>query len=496
MLASCRRFASRAGLRRLGTWQQNATDPASAVAFARAQGCESIDMKFCDFLGTQQHITLGIRELDEDLFKNGIGFDGSSIRCWQPIHQSDMLLMPRPESATVDPFIKRKTLSLSCDIIDPLGPKGPQRYSKDPRFVLQKCMENLKSSGICDHARVGPEAEFFIFDSIQYDSSPRQSFYTIDSNEAAWNTGREEEGGNKGYKLRYKEGYFPSPPADQLTDIRNEMVRVMEELGLHVEASHHEVSTGGQCEIDFRFGALMDVADQLQWYKYIVRNVAYMNGKTATFMPKPIFSDNGSGMHQHYSLHAADGTNLFTGDSHAGLSEMGLHFVGGIIEHAHSILAFTNPLTNSYRRLVPGFEAPIFCAYSGRNRSAFIRIPLSHPKGRRIEFRTPDPCCNPYLAFAACVQAGLDGIKRKLHPGPPTDINLYEADPSEIAHIRGVPSSLRQAVNALKKDHAYLLDGGVFTEDVIESYIEQKEIEVTELQTRPTPWEFSAYFDA
>jgi len=471
-------------------------DAAGAVAFAKAQGCQGIDLKFIDFLGTQQHIGIGINDLSEDLFKNGIGFDGSSIRCWQPIHQSDMLMMPRPESATVDPFIKKKTLSLHCDIIDPLGPNGPERYTKDPRFILQKCIDNLSASGICDHARVGPEAEFFIFDSVRYDNSPNASYYYLDSCEGAWNSGREEPGGNKGYKLRYKEGYFPSPPADQLGDIRDEMVTLMEQMGLHVEASHHEVATGGQCEIDFRFGPLMDVADQLNWYKYIVRNVAARNGKVATFMPKPVHGDNGSGMHQHYSLHGKNGENLFTGDGHAGLSEMGLHFIGGIIEHAHSILAFTNPLTNSYRRLVPGYEAPIFCAYSGRNRSAFIRIPLSHPKGRRIEFRTPDPCCNQYLAFSACMQAGIDGIKRKLDPGAPTDINLYEADPSEISHIRGVPSSLNQAIDALKRDNAYLLEGGVFTEDAIEAYIERKEEEATELQTRPTPWEFAAYLDA
>jgi len=474
----------------------NASDPASAVAFARANGVESIDMKFIDFLGTQQHITIGIAELSEDLFSNGIGFDGSSIRCWQPIHQSDMLLMPRPSSACIDPFIKRKTLSLTCDIIDPLGKNGPERYTKDPRYVLQKTMDNLHASGICDHARVGPEAEFFLFDSVRMHNSPDSSFYHIDSNEGAWNMGRDEPGGNKAYKLRYKEGYFPSPPADSLTDCRNDMVAMMEQMGLHVEASHHEVASGGQCEIDFRFGGLMDVADQLNWYKYIVRNVARQHGKVATFMPKPLHGDNGSGMHQHYSLHAADGKNLFTGDMHAGLSQMGLYFIGGIMEHAHSILAFTNPLTNSYRRLVPGYEAPIFCAYSGRNRSAFIRIPLSHPKGRRIEFRTPDPCCNPYLAFSACIQAGLDGIKRQLDPGAPTDINLYEADPASISHIRGVPSSLGEAINALKTDNAYLLEGGVFTEDVIESYIEQKEGEVTELQTRPTPWEFEMYLDA
>jgi len=468
-------------------------DAAGAVAFAKEKGCESIDLKFVDFLGTQQHITIGINELHEDLFKNGIGFDGSSIRCWQPIHVSDMLLSPRPESAVIDPFIQKKTLSVHCDILDPIT---FERYTKDPRYVLQKCIDSVNKSGVCDHVRVGPEAEFFLFDSVRYTSSPNHSMYEIDAVEGPWNSGKEMQGGNKAYTMRYKEGYFPSPPADKLVDVRNEMVAEMEAMGIHVEASHHEVASGGQCEIDFRFADMMSVADQLQWYKYIVRNVAARNGKIATFMPKPVHGDNGSGMHQHYSLHTPDGTNLFTGDDHAGLSEMGLFFIGGIMEHAHSILAFTNPLTNSYRRLVPGYEAPIFCAYSGRNRSAFIRIPISHPKGRRVEFRTPDPTCNPYLAFSAVVQAGMDGIKRKIHPGPPTDINLYEADPADIAHIRGVPASLGEAVEALKRDNAYLLEGSVFTEDVLEAYVEQKEGEMTELQTRPTPWEFEAYFDA
>lgn len=476
------------------SFMKNATDPASAVAFGKANNVESVDLKFVDFLGTQHHITLGINDFGEDLFKNGMGFDGSSIRCWQPIHASDMLLLPRPESACIDPFIKRKTISLTCDIVDPT--KDNARYPKDSRYVLHKCIEQVKNSGVADHARVGPEAEFFVFDDVRYGNSPAGAFYSVDSDEAPWNSGRVEKNGNKGYKMRFKEGYFPSAPADTLTDMRNDMVSMMEKMGLHVEASHHEVGGAGQCEIDFRFGEMMDVADQLMWYKYIVRNVAHQHGKSATFLPKPVHMDNGSGMHQHYSLHTPDGTNLFTGDGHAGLSQMGLYFIGGIIEHADSILAFTNPLTNSYRRLVPGYEAPIFACYSGRNRSAFIRIPISHPKGRRVEFRTPDPCCNPYLAFSACVQAGMDGIKRKIDPGNPVDIDLYEADPKDIAHIKNVPTSLEAAVEALKKDNAYLKEGGVFTDDVLEAYCERKEWEVRELQTRPTPWEFEAYYDA
>jgi len=474
----------------------NATDPTSAVAFGRKEGIEFVDLKFTDFLGTQHHIGISKEDLNEDLFENGIGFDGSSIRCWQPIHESDMLLMPRPETAVIDPFIKAKTLSLNCDIIDPLGPEGNQRYSRDSRFVLHKMEQKIKASGVCDHARVGPEAEFFVFDDVRFSSGPGHSYYHLDSDEAAWNSAREEPGGNKGYKIRHKEGYFPSSPQDRLTDLRNEMCKEMEKIGIRVEANHHEVATAGQCEIDFMFGELLEVADKLQWYKYIVRNVAARNGKTATFLPKPVAGDNGSGMHQHYSLHSADGTNLFTGDSHAGLSQLGLWFIGGIMEHAESVLAFSNPLTNSYRRLVPGYEAPIFCAYSGRNRSAFIRIPLSHPKARRIEFRTPDPTCNAYLTFAAVCQAGFDGIKRKIDPGLPTDINLYEADPKEISHIRGVPASLEESLAALEKDHDYLLEGGVFTPDVIEAYLERKKSEVNELRTKPTPWEFEQYYDA
>jgi len=474
----------------------NAQCPASAIQYAKNNGAEFFDLKFCDFLGTQHHITMSISELEEGVFKEGFGFDGSSIRCWQPIHKSDMVLLPDASSAQMDPFIKNPTVSFTCDIVD--GTEGNINYSRDPRHILRKCQANLKNSGICDHARVGPEAEFFIFDDIRYQESTNESFYRLDSGEAPWNMGRVETGGNLGYKNRPKEGYFPCAPFDTLGDIRNEMVREMEKIGLRCEANHHEVAAGGQCEIDFRFGALMDVADQLMWYKYIVRNVARKHGKVATFMPKPCFGDNGSGMHQHYSLHDASGKNLFTGDDYAGLSEMGLFFIGGIIKHADAILAFTNPGTNSYKRLVPGYEAPIFAAYSGRNRSAFCRIPVSHPKGRRVEFRTPDPTCNPYLAFSAVVQAGMDGVRNKIHPGPPCDINLYEADAAELAKlgVKGVPSTLAEAVAALEKDHEFLLEGGVFTEDVIEAYVDRKKEEWTGYLLRPTPYEFMHYFDA
>jgi len=471
----------------------NANDAKSAVAFAKANGAEAIDLKFCDFLGTQQHVGIGINELSEDIFNNGFGFDGSSIRCWQPIDQSDMLLLPRPESAVMDPFIKRPTISFTCDVVDPTQNNIP--YTKDPRHILAKAEKAVKESGFAEYCNIGPEAEFFIFDDVRYHESSDQSFFSIDSGEAPWNMGRKEQGGNLGYKNRPKEGYFPSPPFDTLVDLRNEMTRVMESIGIHVEAQHHEVAGGGQCEIDFRFGPMMSTADQIMWYKYIVRNVAREAGKVATFMPKPVFMDNGSGMHQHYSLHSADGTNLFTGDKYAGLSQMGLYFIGGIMKHAGSILAFSNPGTNSYKRLVPGYEAPIFCAYSGRNRSAFCRIPVSHPKGRRVEFRTPDPTCNPYLTFSAVVQAGLDGIKNKIDPGEPRDENLYEADAKTLG-VETVPSTLKESIEALKKDHAFLLEGGVFTEDALEAYIERKEGEWTDLLLRPTPWEFMNYFDA
>jgi len=474
----------------------NASDAASAVAFGRSENIQCVDLKFTDFLGTQHHITIAKEDLTENLFTDGIGFDGSSIRCWQPIHESDMLMIPRPDTACIDPFFKRKTLSFSCDIINPLGGAGPERYSKDSRFILDKMTQSVNNSEFCDHARVGPEAEFFIFDDVRYSAGPGHSYYHIDSDEAAWNMARKEDGGNKAYKIRHKEGYFPSPPSDQLADIRNEMCEMMEDMGIRIEANHHEVATAGQCEIDFQFGQLLEVADKLQWYKYVVRNVAKRHGKVATFMPKPVAGDNGSGMHQHYSLHDETGKNLFTGNEHAGLSQMGLYFIGGIMKHSDAVLAFSNPLTNSYRRLVPGYEAPIYCAYSGRNRSAFIRIPLSHPKGRRVEFRTPDPCCNAYLAFSAVMQAGMDGVRNKIDPGAPTDIDLYSARPEDIKHIKGVPATLDEAISALEKDYKFLLHDDVFTHDAIESYIERKKMEIGEFRIRPTPWEFEQYFDA
>lgn len=474
----------------------NATDSKSAVDYFNSQGAEVINLKFTDILGTLQHITLGKAEVGEGIFKNGIGFDGSSIRMWQQIHNSDMLLMPDPRTAHIDPFSKAKTASVYCDIKDPCNNNAP--YDKDPRYVLQKANKLLTDSGIADHARVGPEAEFFLFDDVRYTAgNTNHASYFLDSAEGHWNTNRVEEGGNLAYKCAPKAGYFPAAPFDTHEDIRVEMMQIMERNGMVVEAGHHEVASGGQCEIDFQFGETIDTADRVVFYKYVVRNVARRHGKVATFMAKPLYGDNGSGMHQHYSLHAPDGTNLFTGDSHAGLSEMGIHFIGGIMEHADSILAITNPGTNSYRRLVPGYEAPIYAAYSARNRSAFIRIPISHPKGRRAEFRTPDPTCNPYLSFSAIMCAGIDGIKRKIDPGLPVDYDLYEASPEQLArdNIKSVPSTLKEAIEALKRDNDYLKAGGVFTDDLLEAYIGQKEQEWTDLLLQPTPDEFVKYLD-
>jgi len=464
-----------------------------ALKYAHDNKCEFVDLKFTDLLGTQHHICLGTHMMEEGLFKDGVGFDGSSIRCWQQIHNSDMLMIPMPHTAMVDPFFQRKTLSLRCKIVDPTNDNAD--YEKCPRFTLQKCVEHVKSSGVADHVRVGPEAEFFLFDSVKYENSMQRSFFEIDSDEASWNSARDEEGGNKGYKIRGKEGYFPCAPNDKLSHVRNEMAAFMQDWGLPVEAMHHEVATAGQCEIDFRFGDLMTVADQVMDYKYIVKNVAHAYGKTATFMPKPLHGDNGSGMHQHYSLHKPDGTNLFTGDVKEGLSQDALYFIGGLMKHMPSIAAFANPITNSYRRLVPGYEAPTFIAYSSRNRSPCLRIPISHPKGRRVEVRSPDPACNPYLAFAACVQAGVDGIKNKIDPGEPTNINLYEASDAETAHIARVPSSLQESIDALKNDQDFLKAGSVFSQSLIDSYIERKEGECKELLLRPTPYEFESSFD-
>jgi len=452
-----------------------------------------VDLKFMDFPGQWQHFSVPVHELTEKSFEEGFGFDGSSIRGWKSINESDMLVIPDPTTAFIDPFIEVATISLICDVYDPLT---KEKYERCPRYIAQKAEAYLKSTGIADTVYFGPEAEFFIFDDARFDQNAHEGYYYIDSIEGQWNSGRDEKP-NLAYKPRYKEGYFPVPPTDSLNDIRNEMVLIMEQCGLEVEAQHHEVATGGQCEIDFRFAPLVKCADNLLIFKYIVKNVARRHGKTATFMPKPLFGDNGSGMHCHQSLWK-NGQPLFYGNGYANLSEIALYYIGGILKHAPALCAFTNPTTNSYKRLVPGFEAPVNLAYSQRNRSAAIRIPTysSSPKAKRIEVRFPDGSCNPYLAFAAMLMAGIDGIINKIDPGEPLDKDIYALPPEELKNVPSTPGSLEEALRALEKDHDFLLRGDVFTEDVIEAWIKYKwEKEVNQLRMRPHPYEFVLYFD-
>jgi glutamine synthetase len=466
--------------------------PQEVVKFAQDNSCKMVDYKFLDFVGIWQHFSTPIDEFGEEIFEEGIGFDGSSIRGWQPIHNSDMLIMPDPTTAKIDPFVKLSTLSLICNIIDPITKEG---YSRDPRFIAQKAEAYLKSTGMADTAYFGPEPEFFIFDDVRYASSANESFYSVDSVEGIWNTGREEFP-NLAYKPRHKEGYFPCAPTDSMIDLRNEMVEELQNVGMTIEAVHHEVATGGQSEIDMRFDSLLSMGDTLQWFKYIVKNVAIRNGKTVTFMPKPIYNDNGSGMHCHQSLWK-DGKNLFAGDGYGGLSRMAMYYIGGIIKHARALCAFTNPTTISYKRLVPGYEAPVNLAYSNRNRSASLRIPVTdNPKAKRVEYRTPDPSCNGYLAFAAQLMAGLDGIENKIDPGEPLDKDIYGLSPEELKEIPSVAGTLNEALDALEADHDFLLKGDVFTKDVIDMWISYKrEAEVDKVRMRPTPEEFSLYFD-
>ncbi|MDF1536903.1 MAG: type I glutamate--ammonia ligase [bacterium] len=469
--------------------------PKEVLEFAKSKGIKMVDLKFMDLPGTWQHFGVPISQLDESTFEEGYGFDGSSIRGWQPIHNSDMLVIPDPVTAQVDPFLTRvPTLTMICDIVDPITKES---YSRDPRHVGKKAEAYLKSTGIGDTANFGPEAEFFIFDNIQYDQNAHSGYYFIDSDEGEWNTGRDEEP-NLGYKARHGGGYFPAPPNDTQTDIRVEMVQILEEdYGIEIEAEHHEVATAGQAEIDMKYTPLVQSADNLMRFKYVVKNVARRYGKTATFMPKPIFGDNGSGMHTHMSIWK-DGKPLFAGDRYGGLSELAMHYMGGILKHAPALVAFTNPTTNSYKRLVPGYEAPINLVYSSRNRSASIRIPMysASPKAKRIEFRTPDPTCNGYLAFAAMLMAGLDGIENRIDPGEPLDKNIYGLSPEEKAGIPGLPGSLAEALDNLEKDHDWLLKGDVFTPDLIEMWIAYKrEAEVNAINLRPHPYEFFLYYD-
>ena len=468
--------------------------PREVLAMCREKEVKAVDLRFADFLGAWQHFTIPVGKLEEDTFDDGLGFDGSSIRGWQAINESDMLLVPVPDSAFVDPFAVIPTLVMVCNVQDPITRED---YSRDPRNVARKAVNYLKSTGIADTCFIGPEAEFFVFDDVRFDQNAHEGYFHLDSVEAEWTRGR-AEGPNLGYKLRHKEGYFPCPPADQLMDLRNEMMQTMIQCGIDVEAQHHEVATAGQCEIDMRFQELVRMADQMCLYKYIVRNVARRHGKTATFMPKPMYGDNGSGMHTHISLWK-DGHPLFAGSGYAGLSEMALHAMGGILRHAPAILAISNPTTNSYKRLVPGYEAPVNLAYSQRNRSASCRIPMysASPKTKRIEFRCPDPTCNPYLAFSAILLAAIDGIQNKIHPGAPLDRDIYDMPPEELANVPKAPGSLDEALDALERDHDFLLRGDVFTDDVIATWLKYKrEKEIAPMRLRPHPYEFCLYYDA
>jgi glutamine synthetase len=473
--------------------EDNIMTPKEAIAMAKENGVRVVDIRFMDFIGVWQHFSVPLSELDESSFDDGFGFDGSSIRGWQPIHASDMLVIPDSKTAKIDPFFEIPTLVLIGNIADPITRES---YTRDPRNIAIKAEAYLSKTGIGDVAFIGPEAEFFIFDSIRFESASNVSYYEVDSIEGPWNTSR-EEGPNLGYKPRHKEGYFPVPPMDKFQDLRTEMMLTLEKLGIDVECQHHEVATAGQSEIDMRFKPLVQMGDQLAWFKYVLKNVAYRHGHTVTFMPKPLFEDNGSGMHTHISIWK-DGKPLFAGDKYAGVSQMALHAIGGILKHCKAICAFSNPTTNSYKRLVPGYEAPVNLAYSSRNRSAAVRIPMysSSPKAKRLEFRTPDPSCNGYLAFSAILMAVIDGIENKMDPGNPLDKNIYDLPPEELAEIASAPGSLDEALAALKADHEFLLKGDVFTKDVIDMWIEYKtKNESDAVKLRPHPHEFFLYYD-
>ena len=470
-------------------------DADEVLSYIKKEGIEMVDVRFCDLPGVMQHFTVPAGSFDETVFTDGLGFDGSSIRGFQQIHESDMLLLPDPTSGRLDPFRTRKTLILNFFIHDPLTGEA---YSRDPRNVAKKAEAYLKGTGIADTAFFGAEAEFYIFDSVQFDSTPQGTFYKVDAASAAWNTGREEIGGNLGYKARTKGGYFPVSPNDHYADLRDQMAVNLEQAGMQVERGHHEVGSAGQAEINYKFNSLLLAADQMMLFKYIIKNTAHAAGKTATFMPKPVMGDNGSGMHCHMSLWQ-DGTPLFYDEvGYAGLSDTARYYIGGLLHHAPSLLAFTNPTINSYHRLVPGFEAPVNLVYSQRNRSACIRIPITgaNPKAKRLEFRCPDPSSNPYLAFSAMLMAGLDGIKNKIEPPVPVDKDLYELPPEELADVAQVPASLDAVLDALEADHDFLLEGGVFTADLIETWIAYKrEVEIDAIRLRPHPYEFELYYD-
>ncbi len=466
--------------------------PKEVIEFAKHKGVEFIDLKFVDLPGTWQHTTIPAVRLDETLFEDGIGFDGSSVRGWQPINASDMAIHPISETAKIDPFYARPTLSMVCKVTDPIT---GQPYGRDPRYIAQKAEAHLRSTGIADTSYFGPEAEFFVFDSVRFESSSKGAFYEIDSEEAPWNMGKP----GLGHRVRPKEGYFPVPPNDTHGDLRQDIMKTLAETGISVEVGHHEVAASGQNEIGIRFSTLTKMADDLLWFKYVVKNVCKKHGKSATFMPKPVFGDNGSGMHCHQSLWK-EGKPLFAGDGYAGMSELGLHYIGGILKHAKALAALTNPTTNSYRRLVPGYEAPVNLAYSSRNRSASIRIPVvagNAAKARRIEVRFPDATCNPYLAFSAMMMAGLDGVINKIDPGDPLDKDIYSLSPEELKHVPHMPGSLEESLETLEKDHEFLLRGDVFTRDILHTWIDYKrEREVDAVRLRPVPYEFFLYYDA
>jgi glutamine synthetase len=465
------------------------------LKLASDSGVEMIDLRFIDLPGLMQHFSVPPSELTEASFEEGFGFDGSSIRGFQEIQESDMLLFPDPTTAILDPFAQHPTLVLNCFVGDPVT---GEPYTRDPRGIARKAETYLQSTGIANTAFFGPEAEFYIFDSIRFAQNQHSGYYFVDAIEGAWNSGAEEDGHNLGFKPRYKEGYFPVPPTDHYQDLRSEMVLTMIRSGIDIEVHHHEVGTAGQAEIDMRFDTLLRMADKLMLYKYIVKNVARRYGKTATFMPKPIFEDNGSGMHTHQSLWNGEEPLFYDEAGYAGLSDLGRYYIGGLLAHAPALLAFAAPTTNSYRRLVPGYEAPVNLVMSQRNRSAAARIPLysKSPRAKRVEFRCPDPSCNPYLAFSAMLMAGIDGIRNKIEPPPPVDKNIYDLPPEEAADIPKVPASLDESLAALRADHQFLLEGDVFTQDVIDTWLEYKtEAELDAVRLRPHPWEFHLYYD-
>jgi glutamine synthetase len=467
--------------------------PREVLALCRQNEIQAIDLRFMDFPGTQKHFTIPVKALTEQAFEDGLTFDGSSIRGWQAINESDMLVIPQADTAMVDPFM-RSTLAMTCNIQDPVTRKD---YARDPRNVARKAEAYMRSTGICDTAHFGLEPEFFVFDDVRFDQNEHEGYYHIDSVEGEWNRGADKNDVNRGHRIRRREGYFPMPPNDTLQDLRTEIMLSCQACGVEVGGQHHEVATGGQCEVDLQFGPLLQMADRMLRFKYIVKNVAARYGKSATFMPKPIWNDNGSGLHMHFSLWKGTHT-LFAGSGYGGLSELAMHAMAGILKHTPALFAFCCPTTNSYKRVVPGFDAPVNLTYSFRNRSAAIRIPVhtSSVETKRFEYRCPDPTCNPYLAMSAVLMAALDGIQHRLDPGQPLDKDIYDLTPEELAEHEKVPASLAESLQALRNDHGFLLRGDVFTEDVIDTWIWYKEThEVNALRERPHPWEFAMYYD-